>query len=240
VNTDKIGELLTRGADEIDYGALEDELLEALALQTDKPLIATRALGEMERRLEILFAGDPEAARREMSRLHDRLQLEQQTIELARQMRDAVDRYDDPDMVAQREAYERAKAERIGARLASFYVKSGQRDGDEPLDLAIAKMLRYFAHRVDAEVPEVGNAPTVDQPLPTLESGALVWLDLVSAPSGRELVLRIKTPDGKTTKSELLVRGTKLRIITYLESPSRPSDLIAAIDELSAAGRGPA
>jgi hypothetical protein len=90
-----IAYLLLRGADEIDYAALDDELLGALALQTDEPFIATLALGEMARRrpargreiaevileraawddyltasaVEILFARDPEAARREMSRL---------------------------------------------------------------------------------------------------------------------------------------------------------------------------
>jgi len=161
-----------------------------------------------------------------------RRQLEQQTVDLAKQMRDGIDRYDDPDVAAQREAYERAKAERIGARLASFYVKTGQRDGNEPLDHAITKMLRYFAHRVDAEVPDVGNAPTIDQPLPTLDSGALVWLDMVPASSERELVLRIKSPDGKTTKSLPLLQGTKLRLVTYLEAPSTPTVIIAAIDEL--------
>jgi hypothetical protein len=165
-----------------------------------------------------------------------RRQLEQQTIDLARQMRDAIDRYDDPDVTAQREAYEREKAERIGARLASFYVKTGQRDGNEPLDQAITKMLRYFAHRVDAEVPEVGTAPTIDQPLPTLDSGALVWLDLVSGSPARELVLRIKSPNGKTTKSRTILHGTKLKVITFLEAATTPNALIAAINEFATSG----
>lgn len=45
-----------------------------------------------------------------------RRQMEQQTVGLAKQMRDAIDRYDDPDVVAQREAYERAKSEPMAAQ----------------------------------------------------------------------------------------------------------------------------
>ena len=76
------------------------------------------------------------------------------------------------------------------------------------------------------------SASTIDQPLPTLDSGALVWLDMVSASSDRELLLRIKSPDGKTTKSQPLLQGTKLRLVTYLEAPSTPKLIIEAIDEL--------
>lgn len=83
------------GADEIEYERLEDDLVAQLALQTDEPFIATSALCEIARRIpsrgrdiaeailrrppwddyltgyavEILFDRDPEAARREMSRL---------------------------------------------------------------------------------------------------------------------------------------------------------------------------
>ena len=160
-----------------------------------------------------------------------RRQMEQHTIELAKQMRDAIDHYDDPDVAAQREAYEREKSNRIGASLASFYIKTGQREGNEPLDAAVGKMLRYFAHRIDADVPDVGKAPTIEQPLPTLDSGALVWLDLNSVSSVRELVLRIKPSSGKV-KSLALERGSKLRIITYLEAPHVPNLILAAIDEL--------
>ena len=147
-------------------------------------------------------------------------------------MRDAIDRYDDPDVVAHREAYERAKDARIAAQLASLYVKTGQRESHEPLDTAIGNMLRYLAHRIDAEVPDVGIAETIDQPLPSLDSGALVRLDLVTVSSACELVLRVTSPNGKTTKSLPLARGSKLRLITFLERSSTPSFVIAAIDEL--------
>lgn len=229
---------------ELEVVAVPDGTRE-LVVRVDKKGVLTQTLARGTNRELVLFLVAPMAAQlvsdavaqleaTDPATASARRELEQQTIELARQMRDAIDRYDDPDVVAQRQAYERAKAERIGARLASFYVKTGQRDGNEPLDQAISKMLRYFAQRIDAELPEVGNAATIDQPLPTLDSGALVWLDLVATSPARELMLRIKSPDGKTTKSMLLLRGTKLKIITYLEASSRPSDLIAAIDELAA------
>lgn len=163
-----------------------------------------------------------------------REELEKQTEQLARDMLDAMDRYDDPEVVAEREARERAQEFRNIDALTRFYLETGQQESSDTLAQAVGKMARFFAERVARELPPTPLFPAMTQPLPARESGARVELELGPPPStqpGNYLLVRVHRV-GKPAATRVIQRGSIAELVALLQSAPLADRVIAVADEL--------
>lgn len=148
---------------------------------------------------------------------------------------DAYVHWDDPDRVARREAREAAVRARDAVILDLAYIESGQR-GDAPMDVAVAKMAAHFAGRVERDVPDVGTFAAIHQPLPEIENGGYIALDLKPADGGtRVLELRVESPSGEHTASEVVRTGSTADLVRYLRATTLPDLLLPIMQRLTAA-----
>jgi len=146
---------------------------------------------------------------------------------------DAYVRWDDPDRVARRAAREAAEQKRDAAILDQAYIESGQR-GDAPMDVAVAKMAAHFAGRVEREVPDDRTFEVIHQPLPEIENGGYIALDLKPAASGgRVLELRVESPSGEHTANEVLCSGSTAELVRHLRAPEFPDQLLPIMRRLT-------
>jgi hypothetical protein len=149
---------------------------------------------------------------------------------------DAYVRWDDSDRVAACEAREAAVARRDAAILDLAYIESGQR-GDAPMDVAVAKMAAHFAARIERDVPDVGTFAPIHQPLPEIENGGYIALDLKPADSARVLELRVESPSGEHTSNEVLRSGSTAELVRYLRAAAFPGQLVPIMQRLTEATR---
>ena len=146
---------------------------------------------------------------------------------------DAYEHWDDPDRVARREAREAAVRKRDQVLLELAYIESGQR-GDTPMDIAVAKMAAHFAARIERDVPDVGAFAEIHQPLPEIENGGYIALDLKPAASGgRVLELRVESPSGEHTASEVVRTGSTVELVRYLRAAGFPDHLLPIMQRLT-------
>ena len=146
--------------------------------------------------------------------------------------------WDDPDRVARRKASEEAREARDKAILDLAYIESGQRDADTPMDVAVAKMAAHFAGRIEREVPEVGTFAAIHQPLPEIENGGYIALDLKPVAGGaRVLELRVESASGEHTVSEVLRTGSTADLARYLREPTFADELVPIMERLTEATR---
>jgi uncharacterized protein YjbI with pentapeptide repeats len=150
---------------------------------------------------------------------------------------DAYQHWDDPDRVAQREARDAAVRKRDEAILELAYIESGQR-GDAPMDVAVAKMAVHFAGRIEREVPDAGTFTAIHQPLPEIENGGYVALEIEPVEgSGRVLELRVESASGEHTASEVLRTGSTAGLVRYLRAAAFPDQVVPLIEQLTEATR---
>jgi hypothetical protein len=150
---------------------------------------------------------------------------------------DAHLHWDDPDRVAQRKAREGAREARDSAILDLAYIESGQR-GDAPMDVAVAKMAVHFAGRIDRDVPDVGPFAPIRQPLPEIENGGYIALDIKPVETGGcVLELRVESPSGGHTACEVLRGGSTADLARYLREPTLPDKLVPIMERLTEAAR---
>lgn len=146
---------------------------------------------------------------------------------------DAYEHWDDPDRVAAREARAQAQAKRDSAILDLAYIESGQR-GDAPMDVALAKMADHFAARIERDIPAKGEFEAIHQPLPEIENGGYIALDLRPLESATRLVeLRVESPSGENKAVEIVHTGTNVEVVRFLRSPSLPGTLLAVMGRLT-------
>ncbi|MBA3460913.1 MAG: hypothetical protein H0T46_13170 [Deltaproteobacteria bacterium] len=146
---------------------------------------------------------------------------------------DAYNRWDDPDRVAKRQARVAAVEARDKVILDQAYIESGQR-GDAPMDVAVAKMAAYFAGRIEREVAPTGTFTSIYQPLPEIDNGGYVALDLKpGAGDRRVLELRIESPSGENKRSEVVREGTDADLARYLRSPELVEQLLPLMEKLT-------
>jgi len=155
-----------------------------------------------------------------------------QTEQVARNILDALDRYDDPDVAAAREQREAARDAHTISTIEKFYLETGQRDDGDSLQTSVAKMSAYFAAKLEAAGSLTGE---LTQPLPQRDTGARVELEVGKLPAGdtrHYLQLVLYTPEGKGTTSQFLRRGSLGELIAFLREPPAANEIIAAIDDL--------
>lgn len=146
-------------------------------------------------------------------------------------------RWDEPARVAKREALAAAKARRDQVILDLAYIESGQR-GDVPMDVAVAKMAEHFAGRIERETADLGPFAPIHQPLPEIENGGYIALDLKGRDDGtRALELHVESPSGERMAHELLREGTSSEIVRFLRSPALPEELLPLMERLTDATR---
>jgi hypothetical protein len=162
----------------------------------------------------------------------DRDEFERQTKQLARGILDALDRYDDPDVVAAREQRAAARDAHTIATIERFFLETGQRDDGDSLQTSVAKMSAYFAAKLEAAGSLTGE---LTQPLPRRDTGARVELEVGELPAGdtrHYLQLVLYTPEGKGTTSQFLRRGSPGELIAFLREASAADEIIATVDDL--------
>jgi len=143
-------------------------------------------------------------------------EFERQTEELARQLKHAIDHWDDPDQVAEREAYQREKDARQSEVFELAYIKTGQKRPSESREDAIKKMAAYFSDQIEASADA-----SMSQPLPVLASGEDVTLELGEQGGQHVLELVVEAPK-RGRASEVLQRGERGNCIVMLRAPQLP------------------
>lgn len=151
---------------------------------------------------------------------------EQQTEELARQLQWAIDHYDDPDQVAARAAYEADKDTHQRAVFEELYLQTGQRDPSVSLEVSVAKMARYFADQLDAH----RSADT--QPLPALDTGEEMRLQLARSADSSALELHVERRDGKRAK-HVLSTGSERDLIAFLRASAAAQFIVLFAQKLA-------
>ncbi len=150
---------------------------------------------------------------------------------------DAYNRWDDPDRVTKRRARAAAVEARDKVILDQAHIESGQR-GDTPMDIAVAKMGAYFAGRIDVELAPEETFATISQPLPEIDNGGYIALDLKPvAGERRSLQLRVESPSGQNQRSEVVREGSNTEIAGFLRSAELVERLLPLMEKLTEATR---
>jgi hypothetical protein len=143
---------------------------------------------------------------------------ERQTEDLARALQDAIDHWDDPDRVAEREEYEAEKARWQSEVFERSYLGTGQRKPSDALDVSIRKMAMFFSGEIE-DAAAAGELERMRQPLPVVKSGRDVALELVPSTDGKlslDLVVSRDTP--RESARQPLVRGSRAQVLALLRA----------------------
>ena len=150
---------------------------------------------------------------------------------------EAYERWEDPDRVAKRQARATAEDARNKVILDQAYIESGQR-GDAPMDVAVAKMADYFAGRIEREIAASGPFTSIYQPLPELDNGGYIALDLKPTTGERRLLeLRVESPSGENKACEVVRDGTTADLVRFLRSSELVEQLLPLMTKLTDATR---
>lgn len=159
------------------------------------------------------------------------------TDNLIESLIEAYEKWDEPARVAKRKARQAAMDARNKVILDEAYIQSGQR-GDAPMDVAVAKMAAYFAGRIENEVAPAGAFDVIHQPLPEIENGGYIVLELKPGDGDvRVLELRVESPSGENKASEVIRAGTTGDLLRYLRSAQLVEQVLPMMERLTEATR---
>jgi hypothetical protein len=97
-------------------------------------------------------------------------------------------------------------------------------------------MAAHFANWIEREVPDVGTFSKIHQPLPEIENGGYIAPDLKPVASdARVLELRVESPSGEPTASEVLRTGSTAELVRYRRAAELPDQVVPIMERLTAA-----